>query len=201
MRRFVVSALVHMRWSRITVVKAVLLLTLVLLGGFGLRTSLNAQQPPVSPRDSVAARIDGSDITVVYGRPYVWDPRTGERRRIWGSLVPYGRVWRTGANEATVLTSTRDLLLAGEFLPAGSYSLFSIPEERRGRLIVNAQTGQWGTQRDEVLDLLQLPMTREPLRPPVDQFTVVIEPQPGGGGVIRFRWADAQYSIPFQVRR
>jgi hypothetical protein len=163
--------------------------------------SLWAQPTPISPRESVAARIDGSDITIVYGRPFLRDPRTGEPRKIWGSLVPYGRVWRTGANEATTLTTTWDLELGGKVLPAGSYSLYTIPEERRGRLIINRQTGQWGTERDEQEDLFQVEMTRELIRSsPVQQFTIRIEPN-ATGGVLRFRWADAEYAVPFRVKR
>jgi hypothetical protein len=160
---------------------------------------LAAQQPPVSPRESVAARIERSDITIVYGRPYVRDPRTGEARKIWGGLVPFGRVWRTGANEATTLTTTRDLELGGKTLAAGTYTLFTIPDERGGKLIVNQQTGQWGTQYDSSKDLLQVDMKREALRAPVPQFTIQIETQ-AAGGVLKLQWADVQYSVPFTVK-
>lgn len=170
---------------------------LLLTFGGGIR----AQPAPVSPRESVAARIDGSDITIVYGRPYLRDPRTGVPRKIWGGLVPYGRVWRTGANEATSFTTTWDLEIGGRTLAAGSYSLYSIPEDRKGWLIFNRQTGQWGTERDEQQDVLRVEMTRESLRPPpVLQFTILIEAA-AAGGVLRFRWEDAQYSVPFRVKR
>lgn len=177
-----------------------LFLVVFLVSGGSILPS-HAQQPPISPRESVAARIDGSDITIVYGRPQIRDPRTGAPRKIWGGLVPYGKVWRTGANEATTLTTTWDLEFGGQRLPAGTYSLFTLPNESKGQLIVNRQTGQWGTQYDESQNVLKVEMTRQPLSSPVQQFTIVIERRSEGGGVLRFRWADAEYSLPFRVLR
>src|SRR6185369_17227388 len=78
-----------------------------------------AKKPRVSPADVVTATIDGNEIKISYGRPYTKDPKTGEPRKIWGRLVPYGAVWRTGANEATVLTTTKAIVIGGFDLPAG----------------------------------------------------------------------------------
>lgn len=175
------------------------LVSLLVAAGFFVG-SVAAQQPPISPRESVSARIDRSDITVVYGRPYLRDPRTGEPRKIWGALVPFGRVWRTGANEATTFTTTRDLEIGGKTLAAGTYTLYTIPEERGGKLIVNRQTGQWGTEYDGNRDVLQVELKREPLRNPVQQFTIQIEPRASAGGVLKLQWSDAQFSVPFTVK-
>ena len=78
------------------------------------------------------------------------DPKSGEVRKIWGTLVPYGKTWRMGADEATLLTTKQAVKLGGTLVPAGTYSLFMSPEESgAAKLIVNKQTGQWGTKYDE----------------------------------------------------
>ncbi len=101
----------------------------------------------VSPHETVSATIDGANIKIVYGRPYTRDPKTKEMRKIWGGLVPFGQVWRMGADEATMLTTDHDIAIGGTAIPAGSYTLFLQPEENGpAKLIVNKQTGQWGNE-------------------------------------------------------
>src|SRR4029077_8150286 len=86
---------------------------------------LDAQQRArVSPHDTTNATIDGAQITIVYGRPYTKDSKTGEKRKIWGGLVPFEKVGRLGADEATLLTTKEPLDLGGKSIPAGSYTLF-----------------------------------------------------------------------------
>src|SRR3954469_24785945 len=103
----------------------------------------------VSPHETVTADIDGATVTIVYGRPYSKDPKSGATRKIWGELVPFGKVWRTGADEATLLTTTQALDIGGTSVPAGTYSLYTLPDASGAKLIVNKQTGQWGTKYDE----------------------------------------------------
>ncbi|HEY7089986.1 MAG TPA: DUF2911 domain-containing protein, partial [Tepidisphaeraceae bacterium] len=78
-----------------------------------------AQQKRVSPHETVSAVVDGNRVTVIYGRPYTKDPKTGEPRKIWGTLVPYGKVWRTGADEATLFITQQDLQVGDATIPAG----------------------------------------------------------------------------------
>src|SRR4028118_1135248 len=101
---------------------------------------LAAQQKRTSPRETVTKQIHGATITVVYSRPFTKDPKSGETRKIWGGLVPFGKVWRTGADEATTLTTDKDLEIGGTTIPAGTYSLFTLPEENGAKLIINKQT-------------------------------------------------------------
>jgi len=75
-------------------------------------SSLMAQQKRVSPHETISMVIDGNRVTIVYGRPYTKDPKTGESRKIWGGLVPYGKIWRTGADEATLLITQKPSPLA-----------------------------------------------------------------------------------------
>lgn len=127
-----------------------------------------AQQPKLSPRDSIAVSVNGKEISVAWGSPSVRD------RQIFGGLVPWGQVWRTGANEATALRTEADLMIGGQRVPAGSYTLYTIPEPESWTLIINRETGQWGTQYDPGLDLARVAMQVEALDEPVEQFTILL---------------------------
>lgn len=160
---------------------------------------LAAQQKKASPHETVKETIDGNTITVVYGRPYTKHPKTGEVRKIWGELVPFGKVWRTGADEATLFTTEKTIEMGGTSIPAGTYSLFTLPDENGAKLIVNKQTGQWGTKHDAEQDLARIDMKKEALESPVDQFTIAVEKNGDSGGVLKLMWESTQYSVPFTV--
>lgn len=164
-------------------------------------TQAQQKAPRISPQETVNASIDDAKITIVYSRPYTKDPKTGEMRKIWGGLVPYGKVWRTGANEATLFTTDKPLEIGGTAVPAGTYSLFSVPEENGGKLIINKQTGQPGTKYDEKQDFARVDLTRSKLERPVDQFTMTVDKNPAGGGTIKLIWEDAAYSVNFSVKK
>jgi hypothetical protein len=99
-------------------------------------------EPILSPRDSVSGVVAGAHISINYGSPSV------RRRKIWGGLVPYNKIWRTGANPATVFKTTKDIKVEGKTLHAGKYSLFTIPGEKDWKIIFNSETGQWGIKDD-----------------------------------------------------
>ena len=161
---------------------------------------LLAQQKRLSPHETISTVIDGNRVTVVYGRPYTKSPRTGEVRKIWGSLVPYGKVWRTGADEATLLITQKPITLGGTTVPAGAYTLYTLPaEDGSAKLIINKQIGQWGTQYSEKEDLARVDLQKEALQAPVDQFVMAIEKNPAGGGVLKLSWESMAYAIPFTV--
>ena len=163
---------------------------------------LMAQQKRVSPHETVSAVIDGSRVTVTYGRPYTKDPKTGEPRKIWGGLVPYGQVWRTGADEATTLITQKPLVFGETVIPAGAYTLFTLPQEDgSAKLIVNKQIGQWGTQYDEKQDLARLDLKKDALEKPLDQLALAVSKNPAGGGVLKIMWEDTQYSAAFTVQK
>lgn len=115
--------------------KKIITLFLALICGLG---TAQAQKPVASPRDSVSGKVAGATISINYGSPAV------KGRKIWGDLVPYGKVWRAGANEATVFSTDKAIMVEGKQLPAGTYSFFAIPGEKEWVLIFNKTAKQWG---------------------------------------------------------
>jgi len=165
-----------------------------------------AQRKRVSPHETISAAIDGNKLTIVYGRPYTKDPKTGEIRKIWGGLVPYGKVWRTGADEATLLTTEQPIVMGGTTIPAGTYSLFTFPVENgASKLIVNKKTGQWGIPYNEknesTNELARIDLKKDTLDKTVGQFTMAIEKSPSGGGVLKLMWENTQFSVAFTVKK
>ncbi|HEX6040158.1 DUF2911 domain-containing protein [Longimicrobium sp.] len=145
-------------------------------------------QQPASPRDTAEMAFAGERIYVDYGRPYM------RGRTIMGGLVPYGRVWRTGANAATTFVTPRDVRIGETLVPAGTYTLYTLPGEQAWQLIVNKQTGQWGTQYDPAQDLTRIPMKVERTAAPVEQFTISLVP---GTGLV-MEWENTRVSVPIQ---
>jgi hypothetical protein len=155
----------------------------------------------VSPHVTISETIDGSKVTLTYGRPYTKDPKSGDMRKIWGTLVPYGKVWRTGADAATTFTTEKDLMFGETEVPAGKYTLYTLPAaDGSAKLIINKQTGQWGTQYDEKQDLARVDLKKEATDKQVDQFTMAIEKK-DSGGVLKMMWENTQYSVPFTVKK
>src|SRR5204863_9922902 len=171
---------------------------LFIIAAFALTAPLLAQEkkPRVSPHETVNATIGDAKITIVYGRPYTKDPKSGEKRKIWGGLVPYGKVWRIGADEATLFTTDKEVSIGGTSIAAGTYSLYLWPEEGGAKLIVNKQTGQWGTKYDQSQDLVRIDMKKEAADKAVDQFTVAIDK-----GLLKLMWEEAQYSAPIAAKK
>jgi len=157
---------------------------------------LGQAKPRVSPHETVKQTIDGNEITIVYGRPYTKDPKTGEKRKVWGSLVPFEKVWRLGADEATLLTTQKDIEIGGKAIPAGTDSLCLLPHnDRSASLVVNKQTGQWGTKYDEKQDLVRVDMKGEHNTSSPDQLSIAIDKGASGGGMIKVSWEGTQYSV------
>jgi hypothetical protein len=166
---------------------------------------LMAQQKRISPHETISKVIDGDRVTIVYGRPYTKDPATGQNRKIWGELVPYGEVWRTGADEATLLITQKPILLGGSTIPAGAYTLRTLPnEDGTAKLIINKQIGQWGIgpgSYDEKQDVARIDLLKEALDAPVDQFTMAISKNPDGGGDLEMMWESTAFSVPITVQK
>ena len=162
---------------------------------------LAAQSNRVSPHETTSAVIDGNRVTVTYGRPNTKDPKSGEMRKIWGGLVPYGKAWRLGADEATTLITQQPITFGDTTVPAGAYTLYMVPSESGGKLAISKKIGQWGVGVDEKNDLARVDLKKSALDTPVHQLTLGVEKNPAGGGVLKIKWEDVQYSADFTVKK
>lgn len=183
---------------------SVLCLAAALVGAVSLvAQEKKAKKAPLSPPATAMATIGGNEISIKYAQPGINDPKTGQPRKIWGGLVPYGKVWRTGANAATTLTVAKPIVIGGFTLAAGKYTLFTVPMEGAGsKLILNKRTGQWGIpykeEEEKANELARLDLKRGRTATNLERFTITIEETGAGAGRMVFAWADAQYSIDFK---
>lgn len=157
---------------------------------FVSRERAGAVAGPMSTRDTARAQSGDANVWVDYGRPLT------RGRQILGGVVPWDEVWRTGANAATQLNTSIDLKVGDKGIPAGKYTLWTLPTPTGTALIVNTQTGQWGTEYDPSKDLLRVDLRTEPLATPVERFTITVVPV-GNGGEIRFDWDRTRWVLPF----
>jgi hypothetical protein len=151
-------------------------------------------QQQLSARDTARATIGRARFTVDYSRPMA------RGRTLLGNVISYDRVWRTGANAATQLTTSAPITLAGLSLPAGTYTLWTLPHASGVELIVNKQTGQWGTEYGRAHDLGRAPMKAETLSKPVEKFTISIEPGGARRGTLVMSWGTFRWTAPVEVQ-
>jgi hypothetical protein len=159
---------------------------------FEAREQAGAGLGTLSPRDTVRATIGGATLTFDYGRP------SKRGRVLFGSLVPFGEVWRTGANAATVLTTDHALEFGGTQVPAGAYSVWTVPGPEHWTLILNSETGQWGTQHRADQDVFSFEMKVSALPVAVERFTASLEPT-GEGAELRLDWDTTRAAVDFRV--
>jgi hypothetical protein len=145
-------------------------------------------------RDTARATIGAARFTVDYSRPL------GRGRILLGNVITYDRVWRTGANAATQLTTSAPITLAGLSLPSGTYTLWTVPHVRGVDLIVNRQTGQWGTEYSRSRDLGRAPMKADSVGTPVEKFTITIEPSNARRGTLVMSWGTFRWTAPLVVQ-
>ncbi len=143
----------------------------------------------LSPRDTARATIGGAVVWIDYSRP----SRRG--RDIFGALEPWNKVWRTGANAATQFSTPVDLVIGGATVPAGKYTLWTLPTPTGWKLIINKQTGQWGTEYKPEQDLVRVDAKVETVATPIEQFTIAFEPA-AAPAAITFTWDRVRYSVP-----
>jgi hypothetical protein len=148
--------------------------------------------PPAQARCEFA---DGKTITVNYSSP------RARGRKVFGELVPYGEVWRTGANEATTFLTNENLTtVKGTNIPPGSYTVFTVPNSNTWTLIINKRTGQWGIPYSyESEELARVPMSVTKLSSPVENFTISFD-HIGGSCTMRMGWETTQASLEFVER-
>jgi hypothetical protein len=163
-------------------------ISILFLSVFFLAGTAVAQEAkkPLSPPAKAEATINGKKVTIAYSAP------SKRSRAIMGELVPYGKVWRTGANAATTLTTEGDLMIGTVHVPAGTYTLFTIPGEKEWTLIVNKQTGQWGTNYDESKDLGRTKMAVKALATPAETFAISIPSAGQNQNTLTFKWENTE---------
>lgn len=151
---------------------------------------------PSPPGTASVTFKDGKTITVDYSRPKINDPKTGQVRKIYGGLVPYGKEWRTGANEATSFVTTADLMVGEIHVPAGKYTLYTIPNEGDWTIIINKQTGQWGTDHDEKQDLGRTKVKSGKTPSTVQQFTISFNKTGDKKADMILDWENTRVTVP-----
>ncbi|HQV75709.1 MAG: DUF2911 domain-containing protein [Flavobacteriales bacterium] len=165
---------------------------LAVLGYFGFGY-MKSQTKKASPEEVVTFQVDGASITVDYSRP------SKKERVIFGELVPYGKVWRTGANEATTISIDKAITVGGAALAAGTYTLWTIPQIDTWTVIFNTKMYPWGVnydgepQRDPTADMVKVEVPVENLPGPVEQFTIAVEGDPAA---LILKWDQVQVSVP-----
>ncbi len=169
---------------------------LVLIGLFLQRNFTKAH----SPEDLVLYEEDSLELEVFYNRPYKKD------RVIFGELVPYGEVWRTGANEATTFTTNKDLLIDGSFLSSGKYTLWTIPGEETWKVIFNSKMYPWGIDsdmkayRDPEFDSLVLEVPVQETGEVIEQFSIFFE-RSNDLVIMNLAWDQTRISLPLQTAK
>lgn len=147
----------------------------------------------LSGRGEANATVHGATIKVDYGTP------SKRGREIFGGIVAWDKRWRTGANRATHFETDRDLVMGDLEIPAGQYTLYTIPQPDGGTLMISKQTGQGGTTYNEDQDLGRVTMTIAELGESVEVFTILVE-EDGDGGVLKLQWDQTEFSVPFTVK-
>jgi hypothetical protein len=145
-----------------------------------------------SPHETVEYSVGGAKITISYGRPFL------KARKVLSEVAPAGKIWRTGADEATTLTTDKGLMFGSLMIPAGTYTLYTIPGPTSWKLVVSKQTGQWGTEYREELDLGRADLKVETLPKPADQLTIGIV-EANGSPTLNIDWGTTRATAPFMV--
>ena len=150
---------------------------------------------PSPPAQAKCSLQDGKTIAVDYSSPRL------KGRKVGGEVAPFGQVWRTGANEASTFVTTADFTVEGKEIPAGNYTLFTLPEEQKWTLIINKKTGEWGIPyKWESEELLRAPMQVSNTSSPVEDFTISFEPK-GNSCTMHLDWGNTRASATFTEKK
>ena len=154
------------------------------------------EKKPLSPPGEASVKFDdGKTVAIQYSRPSM------RSRKIFGGLVPYDKVWRTGANAATSLKTDADLTIGGANVPAGSYTLYTLPGKNNWKLIINKQTGQWGTEYSEGQDLARVDMKVSQKPSGMETFTISLDKTSANSAVLKLDWENTVASVEVQEKK
>jgi hypothetical protein len=169
-------------------------ITFVIGTALALTVFASCQKRPSPTASAVCDLGGGKIIKTTYSRPSM------KGRKIFGHLVPFGQVWRAGANEATTFVTTSDLLVGGKAVPAGSYTIFTIPAADKWILIINRKTGEWGIPyKYESDELARVDMNVSKLNAPLETFTVAYDTA-AGGCMMRMEWETTRASLDITAK-
>jgi hypothetical protein len=164
-------------------------LSLMLVCSFVVTAQQDKSKRPSPPAQAKWDLGGGKSVTIDYG-----SPRT-QGRKIYGELVPFGQVWRTGANEATALVTPVDLTIGSTTVAAGSYTIFTVPSKDKWTLIISKKTGEWGTDYPgQANDLARIDMKVSALPSPVENFTISFE-KAGNDANLNIDWETTRASV------
>ena len=160
-------------------------------------TAACAQMGGGKPSPAASATCDlggGKTIKTDYSSPRM------KGRKIYGGLVPFGEVWRTGANEATTFVTSADVVVGGKTVPAGSYTIFTVPNADKWTLIINKKTGEWGIPyKYESDELARVDMRVSKLPAPVENFSIAYD-KSAGGCTLRIDWETTRASVDITAK-
>jgi len=169
------------------IVGTALIATLTVAGILLLAQDKSSRPSP--PAKAECKLAGGKGITIDYSSP------RAKGRKIFGALVPYGQIWRAGANESTTFVVTSDVTVGGKAVPAGSYTIFTVPAEDKWTLVISKKTGEWGTAYPgPENDLARIDMKVKKLSSPVENFTIAFD-QSGAGCVLKMEWETTEASV------
>ncbi|MDR3749301.1 MAG: DUF2911 domain-containing protein [Acidobacteriota bacterium] len=169
---------------------------LVVLVTIALTAIAFTQQKPASPPGEATLKFgDGKTVTIQYSRPSM------RSRKIFGGLVPYDEVWRTGANAATSLKTDVDLLIGGEAVPKGEYTLYTQPGMSNWQLIINKQTGQWGTEYSQGQDLERVNMKVTQRLSGLEMFTISFDKTSASSATLKLEWENTIASVDVKEKK
>ena len=165
------------------------LLATLALGGVALLARQDKSSRPSPPAKAECKLSDGKTVTIDYSSP------RAKGRKIFGGLVPYGQVWRAGANEATTFATSSDITVGGKAVPAGKYTIFTVPAEDKWTLVISKKTGEWGTAYPGPdNDLARIDMKVSKTASPVENFTIALDPA-GNGCTLKMEWENTRASV------
>jgi hypothetical protein len=153
------------------------------------------KQPLSPPAQATLNFGDGKTVTINYSAPSM------RNRKIFGGLVPYDHVWRTGANAATSLKTDANLNIGGTTVPAGSYTIYTLPGVNSWQLIINKQTGQWGTKYDQSQDLARIPMKVTQRPAGLELFAISFDKTGGDSAVLKLEWENTIASVDVKEQK
>jgi len=176
-------------------VLACTVLVVVAASGFSFAQGKDKSKRPSPPANAQCKFSDGKTVTVDYSSPRM------KGRKIYGGLVPYGEVWRTGANEATTFVPTADVTVGGKDVPAGNYTIFTIPNQDKWTLIVNKKTGEWGIPyKYESDELARTDMTSSSTPSSVENFTIGFD-QKGDTCTLNIDWENTRAQVDVMEKK